>query len=81
MNEENCNDKLSALTRLEKINASLVETVNRLKVQIAVSQNYDQLTEIVTHLNLLLPIFDAADMLSSITDLRNDITSREKEIR
>jgi len=62
--------------KLEAITAALVEASKRLAVQISASQDAEALTECVTHLRILLPIFDAADMLDEVKILRNAITER-----
>lgn len=64
----------------ERVESVLSVTAERLSTQIAASQNADQLVEIVVHLRLLMPIFDAAGMLDSVTSLRNKVRDRAKHL-
>ena len=66
--------------RLAKIESALDKAIDVLSKQIAASQNFDQLTECVTHLRILLPILDAADMLQYVRNIHNEISKREKEL-
>jgi len=61
---------------VERMRTALLAAVKRLAVQVEASQDAEALTECVTHLRILLPIFDAADMLDEAKILRNAITER-----